>query len=149
MAALEKGITRNKEGFAGTSWNILGQLYFPKAVCEASFAFEANTEPGLFVPVHVHPTQDEFILVQEGVLDLKLDGVWTKAEAGDLVRMPRGIPHGYFNKSDKPVRALFWVSPTRKLEALFKALHNLTDVAEVVRLSAEHEVNFLPEDANA
>jgi hypothetical protein len=25
--------------------------------------------------------------------------------------MPRGIPHGYFNKSDKPTRALFWVSP--------------------------------------
>ena len=25
-----------------------------------------------FVPVHIHPTQDEFILVQEGVLDLKL-----------------------------------------------------------------------------
>ena len=65
------------------------------------------------------------------------------------MRLPRGIPHGYFNKSDKPAQALFWVSPARKLEALFKQLHNLTDVAEVVRLSAEHEVNFLPEDANA
>jgi hypothetical protein len=40
---------------------------------------------GQFVPVHIHPTQDEFILVQEGSLDLKLDGVWVKAEAGDLV----------------------------------------------------------------
>ena len=36
-----------------------------------------------------------------------------QAKAGDLVRMPRGIPHGYFNKSDKPARALFWVSPAR------------------------------------
>ena len=141
MSVLEKGITRAGEGFAGTSWNILGQLYFPKAVCETTFAFEANTEPGLFVPVHIHPTQDEFILVQQGV--------WTKANPGDLVRMPRGIPHGYFNKSDKPVKALFWVSPTRKLEELFKALHNLTDVGEVVRLSALHEVDFLPEEANA
>ncbi len=149
MAELEKGITRNGEGFSGKSWNILGQLYFPKAVSDSSFAFEANTEPGLFVPVHVHPTQDEFILVQEGVLDLKLDGVWSQAKAGDLVRMPKGIPHGYFNKSDKPVRALFWVSPPRKLEALFEQLNNLADVAEVVRLSAEHEVDFLPEDANA
>ena len=149
MSALEKGITRKGEGFAGTSWNILGQIYFPKAVCEATLSFEANTEPGQFVPVHIHPTQDEFILVQEGTLDLKLDGVWTQAQAGDLVRMPRGIPHGYFNKSDKPVKALFWVSPARKLEALFQHLNNLTDVAEVVRLSAEHEVDFLPEDANA
>jgi hypothetical protein len=27
---------------------------------------------------------------------------------------------GYFNKSDKPARALFWVSPTGELEALFE-----------------------------
>ena len=92
---LEKGITRNGEGFAGVRWNVLGQSYFPKAVCDSAFAFETNSDPGQFVPVHIHPTQDEFILVQEGELSLKLDGVWSVAKAGDLVRMPRGIPHGY------------------------------------------------------
>jgi hypothetical protein len=65
---LEKGITRNGEGFAGVRWNILGQSYFPKAVCESAFAFETNSDPGQFVPVHIHPTQDEFILVQEGAV---------------------------------------------------------------------------------
>jgi quercetin dioxygenase-like cupin family protein len=148
MAGLEKGVTRAGEGYAGKSWNILGQLYYPKAVGESTFAFETNSLPGQFVPVHIHPTQDEFILVQEGVLDLKLDGVWTKAKAGDLVRMPRGIPHGYFNKSDASVRALFWVSPSRMLEQLFDKLHNLPDPAEVVRISAQHEVEFLPPEAN-
>ena len=117
-------------------------------MCDSTFAFEANSEPGQFVPVHVHPTQDEFILVQEGELDLKLDGTWTKATAGDLVRMPRGIPHGYFNKSDKPVRALFWVSPAGKLEALFEKLHDLQDTDLIVRISAEHEVDFLAPEAN-
>ena len=121
MAALEKGITANGTGYGGKTWNILGQVYFPKAVTDSTFAFETNSEPGQFVPVHVHPTQEEFILVQEGMLDLKLDGVWVQAKAGDLVRLPRGIPHGYFNKSDKPARALFWVSPMQKLEALFNA----------------------------
>lgn len=145
---LEKGITRDGEGFANTQWNILGQTYFPKASCESTFAFETNSEPGQFVPVHIHPTQEEFILVQEGVLSLKLDGVWLDAKAGDLVRMPRGVPHGYFNKSDKPARALFWVSPARKLEALFEKLHNLTDPNEVVKISAQHEVDFLPPEAN-
>src|SRR5260370_24165854 len=149
MAALEKGITRNGEGFSGKTWNILGQVYFPKAVSDSTFAFETNSEPGQFVPVHIHPTQEEFILVQEGMLDLKLDGVWVQAKAGDLVRLPRGISHGYFNKSDKPARALFWASPSRKLQALFNQLHNLTDVAEIVRLSAEPERNFLPPEANA
>ncbi|TXH98526.1 MAG: cupin domain-containing protein [Pseudorhodobacter sp.] len=145
---LNGGITRNGEGFEGVEWNILGQRYFPKASCEATFAFETNSDPGQFVPVHIHPTQDEFILVQEGQLELKLDGKWTTAKAGDLVRMPRGVPHGYFNKSDKPARALFWVSPARQLEALFKTLHNMTDVDAVVKASAAHEVDFLPPEAN-
>lgn len=149
MGELEKGVTREGEGYGGVAWNILGQVYYPKASCETTFAFETNSEPGQFVPVHVHPTQDEFILVLEGTLDLKLDGRWTQARAGDLVRMPRGVPHGYFNKSDKPARALFWVSPARRLEALFRELDNLTDVADVVRISALHEVDFLPQDANA
>src|SRR6185437_7040248 len=105
MAALEKGITRNGTGYSGKTssdktssdktWNILGQVYFPKAVTDSTFAFETNSDPGQFVPVHIHPTQDEFILVQEGILALKLDGVWVQAKAGDLARLPRGIPHGY------------------------------------------------------
>jgi oxalate decarboxylase/phosphoglucose isomerase-like protein (cupin superfamily) len=146
---LEKGITANGTGFGGKSWNILGQVYFPKAVCGSSFAFETNSAPGQFVPVHVHPAQEEFILVQEGELDLKLDGKWMKAKAGDLVRMPRGIPHGYFNKSDRPARALFWVSPAGMLEELFNKLHNVADPMEAVKISAAHEVDFLPPEANA
>ena len=30
--ALEKGITANGTGYGGKTWNILGQVYFPKAV---------------------------------------------------------------------------------------------------------------------
>lgn len=143
--ALDKGVTPNG---TGTKLDILGQTYYLKSHCDSSFAFEANSAPGQFVPVHIHPTQDEFILVQEGELELKLDGQWTKAKAGDLVRMPRGIPHGYFNKSDKPVRALFWVSPAGKLQELFMELNGMTDTDAVVRVSAEHDVEFLPPEAN-
>ncbi len=146
MPELDGGIT--KEG-GGAKLNILGQTYYVKAWCESSFAFETNSEPGQHVPVHVHPTQDEFILVQEGELDLKLDGVWSKAKAGDLVRMPKGVPHGYFNKSDKPCKALFWVSPAGKLKELFDVLHDMTDVEAVIKASAEHDVDFLPPEANA
>ncbi|WP_300062837.1 cupin domain-containing protein [uncultured Roseobacter sp.] len=145
MKDLDQGITANGQG---TKLNILGQTYYIKAYCDTTFAFETNSEPGQFVPVHIHPTQDEFILVQEGELDLKLDGQWTRAKAGDLVRMPKGIPHGYFNKSDKPCRALFWVSPAGKLKDLFDELHEMTDVEEVVKISAQHDVDFLPPEAN-
>ena len=50
MAALEKGITRNGTGYSGKTWNILGQVYFPKAVTDSTFAFETNSDPGQFVP---------------------------------------------------------------------------------------------------
>ncbi len=148
MKTLDGGITRNGTGIEGIEWNILGQRYFPKSDCSSSFSFEANSEPGQFVPVHVHPTQDEFILVQEGQLELKLDGVWHTARAGDLVRMPRGVPHGYFNKSDAPARALFWVSPAGKLRDLFEVLHNMSDIPAAIEASARHDVDFLPPEAN-
>lgn len=145
---LQGGITKNGEGFDGVELNVLGQKYYPKAWCESTFAFETNSEPGQAVPVHIHPHQDEFILVQEGELDLKLDGKWVKAREGDVVRMPRGVPHGYFNKSDRPCRALFWVSPAGRLKELFHELDNLEDVEAAVRVSAEHDVDFLPPEAN-
>jgi hypothetical protein len=58
--------------------------------------------------------------------------------------MPMGIAHGYYNNGTAPTRALFWVSPARRLRQLFDALHNLTDMEEAVRLSRLHEVEFLP-----
>ena len=145
---LTGGLTRLGEGLDGVEWDILGQRYFPKTDGSSSFAFETNSEPGQFVPVHIHPNQDEFILVQEGALHVKLAGQWSVAKAGDLVRMPKGVPHGYFNKGDVPARALLWVSPPGPLRALFEKLDGLHDIDEVVRLSAEHEVVFQPAGAN-
>jgi hypothetical protein len=87
MTPLEKGITQAGTGYGGKSWNILGQLYFPKAITDSTFAIETNSDPGQFEPVHVHPTQDEFILVQEVVLSLKLDGDWVEENG---VRRPLG-----------------------------------------------------------
>ncbi|MGB7040996.1 MAG: cupin domain-containing protein, partial [Xanthobacteraceae bacterium] len=138
------GITKAGTGIDGISWNILGQTYVPKQLSENSFSWHATLPPGTFVPPHIHPTQDEFIYMLEGTFDLYLDGSWTQAKAGDLVRMPRGLPHAYYNKQDKPARALFSVSPARRLRELFDQLHNLTDPQEVVRRSQICEVDFLP-----
>jgi len=141
---LQAGITRASEG---TVWNILGHTYSLKADCDSTLSFETYDPPGTFVPPHVHPDQDEFIYVLEGLFDLYLDGQWTQARPGDLVRMPRGVAHGYYNRTDAPARALFWVSPARRLKALFDLLHNLADPQEVVRLAAQYGIEFLPPGA--
>ena len=144
---LTAGITKANTGLEGISWNILGQTYVPKSLCESSFSWHATFPPGTFVPPHIHPTQDEFIYMFEGRLDFVLDGKDFVATAGDLTRLPMGIPHGIFNKSGETATSLFWVAPTRSLKELFERIHNLPDPQEVVRRAAEHEVNFLPPPA--
>jgi quercetin dioxygenase-like cupin family protein len=147
MALLNAGITPAGQGDGGTVWNILGQTYYLKESCDSAFAFEVVGEPGTFVPPHIHPTQDEFIYLVEGQMELTLDGKLHTLETGGMARMPMGIAHGYKNIGIRTVRALFWVSPSRKLHELFNRIHNLTDPAEVVKISATCEVNFLPPPA--
>jgi uncharacterized RmlC-like cupin family protein len=146
MQGLTAGITKAGTGIEGIVWNILGQTYVPKHVCESSFSWHATFPPGTFVPPHIHPTQDEFIYMFEGRLDLLLDGKDFAATAGDLIRLPMGMAHGIFNKSDQTVKCFFWVSPTRKLYDLFWAIHSMKEQnpPDVVALSAKHEVVFLP-----
>jgi quercetin dioxygenase-like cupin family protein len=143
---LTAGITKASTGIDGIAWNILGQTYVPKSLSENAFSWHATFPPGTFVPPHIHPTQDEFIYMFEGRMDASIDGRDFVATAGDLIRLPMNIPHGLFNKSDQPIKCLFWVTPTRKLYDLFWAIHGMKEQnpPDVVALSAKHEVVFLP-----
>src|SRR5581483_790575 len=146
MQAMTAGVTKANSGIDGIVWNILGQTYVPKQLCETSFSWHATLPPTTFVPPHIHPTQDEFIYMLEGRMDALIDGKEFAATAGDLIRLPMGIPHGLFNKSDQVIKCIFWVTPTRKLYDLFWAIHSMKEQnpPDVVALSAKHEVNFLP-----
>src|SRR6266568_9473491 len=134
MKTMKAGVTKTGKGIDNLSWNILGQTYVPKALTQSAFSWHALLPPGTFVPPHIHPTQDEFIYMLDGKFDLLLDGQSATAKAGDLIRLPRGVPHGLFNNSQADITCLFWVAPTRRLWDLFQAIHNVPDPAEVVRL---------------
>ena len=121
MQPMPPGVTEAGKGMDDISWNILGQTYVPKQLTEASFSWHAFMPAGTFVPPHIHPEQDEFVYMLEGRLDLILDGEEDFAEPGDLIRLPRGIPHGLFSNGPRPVKCLFWVTPSRRLYDLFLA----------------------------
>ena len=140
---LPPGISRAGDGQDGDNWNVLGHSYYLKALSEGCFCFETLDPPGTFVPLHIHPRQDEFIYMLEGVFDLQLGDAKVEATPGDLVRMPMGIPHAYYNNTATATRALFWVTPAGRLKELFDRLHNLTDIEEAIRISALHEVEFV------
>ena len=141
---LTPGVTKKEEGLDGTVWNILGQTYTPKLYSTNAFVWHALLPAEAFVPPHIHPTQDEWITILDGNLELAFGDDVLQAGPGDTVRMPMGLPHGVFNKSGGTVSCIFGVAPARRLYDLFNALHGLSDPAEVVRISADHEVNFLP-----
>ena len=142
-------ITRAHTSLDGVSWNILGQVYTPKQVTDESFAWHAVFPEETFVPPHVHPEQDEYIYVLDGRIDLLLDGRKNAAATGDLVRMPRGIPHAFFNNSGKPATALFWAAPAGRLVELYRRIHNVASPAEVVKIARDYGVFFGPPVSSA
>lgn len=149
-----EGVTQTAEGIDGIAWNVVGQTYVPKLCSDNTFIWHATVPADTFVPPHVHPTQDEWIYVLEGNLEVDFgfesgNVTANKAGPGDLIRMPMGKAHGVYNRSGKGASCVFGVAPARKLFELFGALDGVTDPEELTRLSALHEVDFLPPPPDA
>ena len=146
---MDKGITPAADGIENMSWNVVGQTYVPKVHCPNTFIWHATVPADTSVPPHIHPTQDEWIYMLEGNLEVEFLGDVHKAGPGDTVRMPMGHAHGIFNRSGAEAKCVFGVAPARKLYDLFIKLDGVTDPEELVRLSAMHEVDFLPPPSDA
>ena len=141
---LTQGVTAADASLEDEPWNVVGHTYTPKLLSDAAFLWHAAIPADSFVPPHIHTTQDEWIAVLDGTLEVEFEGEAVTAGAGDLVRMPKGRPHGIFNRSGAQATAMFGVAPAGKLFGLFQRLDGVTDPAELVRISAEHDVDFLP-----
>ena len=141
---MDIGITAAADGLEGLAWNVVGHTYTPKLHSENAMIWHAIIPDGTFVPPHIHPKQDEWITMLSGNLEVEFGADVHKAGPGDTVRMPMGVAHGIFNRSGAEATCVFGVAPSGKLFDLFKALDNVTDPAELVRLSALHDVDFLP-----
>ncbi|WP_227270749.1 cupin domain-containing protein [Roseobacter weihaiensis] len=141
---MEKGVTQAGKALNDHSWNVVGQTYTPKILTDETFVWHAVIPADSFVPPHIHPHQDEWIYVLSGTLEVEFGEDISQAGAGDTVKMPRGLAHGIFNRSGGEVTCLFGVAPSRRLFDLFIQLDGVTDADELVRISALHEVDFLP-----
>jgi quercetin dioxygenase-like cupin family protein len=72
---------------------------------------EVTSPPGAFVPAHVHVEQDEYFHVIEGEFEFTIDGKTVKAPAGTFIHVPRGVSHGFVNKSSKPAKLADFHTP--------------------------------------
>src|SRR4051812_42141635 len=62
-------------------------------------------------PMHTHQDEDEYSVVLEGVIGVQVGDLVTEAEVGDVVCKPRGVPHAFWNPSEKPARLLEVITP--------------------------------------
>ena len=60
----------------------------------AVLILEQQSPPGAIVPAHIHQTEDEFIYLLEGELEATIGETTHTVRPGDLVKMPKGQPHG-------------------------------------------------------
>jgi quercetin dioxygenase-like cupin family protein len=115
----------------------------------AAFIWENETPPGAMVPPHMHQTEDEFIYLVDGEMEVTIGEVTHTVRAGDLVKMPRGVPHAIRSTGPAVTKSLWTVIPAGKMESFFRALAALPadqpPKPEVfARLFAEHDIVLLP-----
>lgn len=130
------------------------------------FALKAGTEDtegrysllevtvGHSVPLHIHHNDDEVLYMLEGELEATFDGRVYTAKPGDVMLLPRGVPHAIRPTSDVPPRLLQVSSPggfEHFVEDLAESLaaRSLNDYApeEVQELNEKHGITFLPPQA--
>jgi len=135
-------ILNDTKPVGGMVWNVMGQLYIPKQASPDCLWWEAIMPEETFIPPHAHSAQDEYLYIVEGELDLLMNGEPKKGTAGKVLPFPKNSNHGLFNNSGKTVKAVFWAEPAGKLLDLFKALHDVANPHEVVRISDAHDIHF-------
>ena len=75
---------------------------------------------GYGVPTHIHDADDEFFYILEGELTVVGPEGEQTAGAGACVKLPRDIPHGFRNATDKPARMLVIFSPGVQALEMFR-----------------------------
>jgi len=76
-------------------------------------------------PLHIHYLEDEEGLVIAGTLSAEVDGQRVTVEAGQSVRLPRGVPHRWWNAGDQ---SLTFEGSTHPAVDLDQYLHAVFEV---------------------
>jgi len=93
---------------------------------------EHPVAPGVMVMPHTHEREDEFSFILDGEIGVRIGDRIATATAGSYVLKPRGVPHTFWNATDRPARILEIISPPG-FERFFR------DAAALAELGASAE----------
>ncbi len=85
------------------------------------FESEWSLGPGRDVPRHVHPRITQRLTVRSGTLHAEVGGTRSVFGAGEVVEIPPGVPHRFWNPGDASVVALDHYEPAGAIEAVMAA----------------------------
>jgi quercetin dioxygenase-like cupin family protein len=124
MASDQQRSTQASIGLEAGDWLTArpGELFCIRVSAASTGGTYSVTEivasSGDSTPLHVHAKEDEYAIVLEGVAQIVYGNQLIHAEAGTSIFLKRGIPHGWGNPTDKPIRLLMIASPGGCEEAL-------------------------------
>jgi len=78
-------------------------------------------------PPHIHAQSDEVFYILEGTVHLQLSGTVSTAGAGQLIRVPRGVPHAFAVQSEH-VRMLVFFMPATMDELITMTTRPATEL---------------------
>jgi quercetin dioxygenase-like cupin family protein len=103
--------------------------------------------PGNVTPPHLHRATDETFLIESGELEIDLGGELLRRRKGDVIYLPKGIPHALrVNANDEGVALVVYVVPGG-FDRFFAACAEEFKKGEpkmplLVKLAAEYGIEF-------
>jgi len=99
-------------------------------VFKMEFSIEPHSE---IAGEHIHPFQEQTVLVTKGELHCRIDGVDSVLRAGDSATVPAGARHFQWNPTDTEARAIEEYRPAGRIHNLFRVLFMLAQEGEINR----------------
>jgi len=72
---------------------------------------EASNAPNTGVPPHIQHLEDEAFIILEGSYTFQVDNQTLPCGPGEVVYVPRGVPHAFENTGTEPARMLILQAP--------------------------------------
>ena len=110
------------------------------------YLVEGIMPEGSEVPLHVHTLEDEIFHVLQGTVELRLGDQKLQASQGDIIYLPRAIPHSIKTVGTGTARVLNYVIPGENFEQFFNEMNSLaTNVSaqERAELAEKFGIQFL------
>ena len=110
--------------------------------------FEDIVQPGQGPGRHIHHTQDETFLFEEGAFDVEIDGVRHHMKPGDVGFVPKGSVHAFKNVGDTPGRLRYVFTPAGTFEEMVRELYAVAgggqpDMDEMAQVALTHGQEFV------